>query len=364
MSHRVNLSSSYNMSLGFIPIIVTILLYGFISTDIAIYIGTGTGIIYSLFNYFIDSKRIPNFILYIVTAVLLVFSALALTGVIHKVLNWIPIIMEGAVALILLLIYLYKYHFIQYFRLKSLAPKRRHYTQAAESTVISARVLLLLVLIHLIILGIYALFFGPDSFSPKVLMIAGPVAVFTLSAVFNQLGISFFNKEMNETNFIPVVDQKGSVISRVIREDIPELRSDVMLPVVRIAIESHNMLFLCKNHDKVDTPLEDYVLFKESVEHAAKRIIKKTFPVNDWFDPRFSIKYKYKDEKTSRIVYLFIMHLDDDSVLCDRRFENGKLWTMKQIEQNLDKNYFSDMFEHEFDHLQTVIEIREKYKVS
>lgn len=364
MSHRVNLSSSYNMSLGFIPVIVTVLLCEFISKDLAIYIGTITGVIYSSFNYFISSKRIPNFILYIVTAVLLLFSIFTLTGVANSFQHGLAILIEGITIFALLLIYLCRHRIIRHFKLSSLTPKRCHYVQAAESTIISVKVVLLLVLIYLAMLAVYALFFGLATVFFNDLLPVSLAVIFILSIAFNQLGIRFFNKEMVESNFIPVTNSTGSVVGKVIREDIPELRNDVLLPVVRIAIESHNMLFLSNNHDKIDTPLEDFVLFKESIECAAKRIIKKTFPVNDWFDPRFSIKYKYKNDKIGRIVYLFIMHIESDSILCDCQFQAGKLWTMKQIEQNLDKNYFSDMFEHEFDHLRTVIETRERYMVS
>ena len=42
MGNKGVLSSAFNMSLGFIPVIVSILLCEFITQDISIYIGTGT----------------------------------------------------------------------------------------------------------------------------------------------------------------------------------------------------------------------------------------------------------------------------------------------------------------------------------
>ena len=47
MGNKGVLSSAFNMSLGFIPVIVSILLCEFITQDISIYIGTGIGLIYS-----------------------------------------------------------------------------------------------------------------------------------------------------------------------------------------------------------------------------------------------------------------------------------------------------------------------------
>ena len=45
MDHKGILSSAFNMSMGFIPVIISILLCEFITQDTAIYIGTGIGII-------------------------------------------------------------------------------------------------------------------------------------------------------------------------------------------------------------------------------------------------------------------------------------------------------------------------------
>ena len=46
MDHKGTLSSAFNMSLGFIPVIISILLCEFITQDTAIYIGTSIGTYY------------------------------------------------------------------------------------------------------------------------------------------------------------------------------------------------------------------------------------------------------------------------------------------------------------------------------
>ena len=44
MAHKGTLSSTFNMSLGFIPVIISILLCELITQDTAIYIGTVIGL--------------------------------------------------------------------------------------------------------------------------------------------------------------------------------------------------------------------------------------------------------------------------------------------------------------------------------
>ena len=53
MGKQKVLSSKFNMSLGYIPVIISIILCEFIMQDIAIYIGTGVGLLFStwLDNY-------------------------------------------------------------------------------------------------------------------------------------------------------------------------------------------------------------------------------------------------------------------------------------------------------------------------
>ena len=74
MSKRGVLSSKFNMSLGFIPVIVSIILCEFITQDISIYIGAGVGALYSLYTLWGKGARIPNFLLYCTTGMLLLLS--------------------------------------------------------------------------------------------------------------------------------------------------------------------------------------------------------------------------------------------------------------------------------------------------
>ena len=53
------LSSKFNMSLGYIPVIISIILCEFIIQDIAIYIGTGVGLLSSIYMWRRKGSHIP-----------------------------------------------------------------------------------------------------------------------------------------------------------------------------------------------------------------------------------------------------------------------------------------------------------------
>ena len=108
--------------------------------------------------------------------------------------------------------------------------------------------------------------------------------------------------------------------------------------------------------------MECYLSFGESLAEGCRRIMHNTFPGISGLKPTFSIMYHFENAATNRLVYLFVLDVEDDSILCNPRFKGGKLWQFQQIEQNLGHNFFSECFEDEYEHLKDIIGIREKYR--
>ena len=73
MAHKGTLSSAFNMSLGFIPVIISILLCELITQDTAIYIGTVIGIVGVYLSYHRKGILLPNFLSPISLNVVLLF---------------------------------------------------------------------------------------------------------------------------------------------------------------------------------------------------------------------------------------------------------------------------------------------------
>ena len=64
MSKKGVLSSKFNMSLGFIPVIVSIVLCEFTTQDISIYIGAGVGVLYSLYTMWGKGAKLSALLYY------------------------------------------------------------------------------------------------------------------------------------------------------------------------------------------------------------------------------------------------------------------------------------------------------------
>ena len=267
---------------------------------------------------------------------------------------------------------MHKKRFISHFLKQIGSCNKRLYAQGAEAAIVSARIALIFGALHFIIISIVVVSQDPLSkMSGLILYKILPPTVFILSIVFNQIAIHFFNHLISHTEYVPIVNTKGDVIGKTPAIEAINYKNAYINPVIRIAVSTHGMLFLCDrpstailDKNKVDIPMECYLRYGESLTAGATRLMNNALPqVND-IKPEFNIAYHFENKVTNRLIYLFIVDLDNDSVLCTPRFKNSKLWSFKQIEENLGKGFFSSCFEDEYEHLKNVICIREKYKES
>lgn len=367
------LSWNYNMSLGFIPVIISILLCEWFAQNFVIWIGVAISLAYS-FYYIKNKKRtLPNIILYLTTAILILVGGATL--LVHDSIpaNLFPMTLELAILIPCLSLLLHKRRFINSYLKRSVVVDKKRLAQGIESSFVSIHIILLLGLLHLVLIGIVFIFVSSVSPSlSNVLYRIIPFSIFTLAIILNQLGIVYFNKISKDTAYFPIVTIKGGVIGKTLATDVLEGKTpETLYPVIRIAIMHNGMLFLSERSQnflldkgKTDIPCESYLKFGESLDAGCKRIIEKYFPNVSDLIPTFSIRYHFQNEVTNRLIYLYLLEIKDESLLSNQRFVGGKLWQLQQIDQNIGQNFFSECFENEYDYLKDIIDIREIYKES
>lgn len=369
------LSSKFNMSLGFIPVIIAIAATWLTDPPAAIYAGTGTGVALSAYLALRRGQHIPPFLLYVTTAALIALT----TGVTffpdELSREDAPLVIELIVLMAPLLLLLLRYPFLRSQRRRTSQCCQQFAAQGAEATIVSSRIVLLTGGIHLLVLLIAVVTSRPLSHTTlTVLVRIAPLAVFVLSLLINQWGIHYFNSILKHTVFLPVVNGQGNVIGKCPAAEAVNRKQAHPNPYVRIALTSGGMLFLrqrpdCSSYDKgmADLPIEDYLIYGETLKQAFYRILGQyvALPV-DREDIHFHIIYHYENRQTNRLVYLFTVDLPEDTAWqSNPRLAGGKLWTLRQIEQNLGKGYFSECFEQEYEQLlRGVIYTREKYRES
>ena len=354
MSKRGVLSSKFNMSLGFIPVIVSIILCEFITQDISIYIGAGVGALYSLYTLWGKGARIPNFLLYCTTGMLLLLSLTTLIFGDCSSREMFPLTLEISTLIPVVIIFLNRKRFLAHQISQSQKCCKQLFAQGAESAIVTTRVVVIIAFLHFLGVFITILLPGPLSETSRdVLFRYCPPAVFILSILFNQFGILYFNQVMEHTAFVPIVNTKGDVIGRSLAVDAINKKNEYINPVVRIAVSHNGMLYLrprpqrcILDRGKTDIPMECYLLYGETLEQGIVRLVRQAFPQAPIQDLQFNIMYHFENKVTNRLIYLFILDVEDDNLLRDKQVKDGKLWTFQQIEHNLGKNFFSCCFEN------------------
>jgi len=363
-------TSPFNMSVGFIPLIICMILSEFISYGLSIYAATGIGLVYALGAPVLHKKNTPNFILYVSTGILLILSVTTFFfgNIFPK--KTLSFILEMAIAFGGIILFYHQNKLIGFL-------KKKPYCQCDEATIFrmdttrtALRILFLITLIHLIITTFFLIISSPlGDMTNNILFHITPPVVLIVSMAINQIGIRLLYTLDSEAEIIPIVNEQGDVVGRRSKLDAFDYKNAFINPVIRIAIISKGMLFLCCRKRncvvekcKMDVPFECYVRYNEPLEKAVDRLLKEVFPSDSKFSTKFNLKYHYKDEETNRLIYLYIANVEDQNILCNKRFIGGKLWTLQQIEDNLGKNYFSKCFELEYEHLKSTITIWEEYK--
>ena len=164
-----------------------------------------------------------------------------------------------------------------------------------------------------------------------------------------------------------VLNDGGKVIGCIARSVSRSLPKKYYHPVVRVAVIYQGMLYLVNrgkksfvSPDTIDYPFYSYVLFRHSIESTVRETMGGLGEKDDAM-PRFLIRYTFENEKVKHLVNLYVMCVRSEEVMDQIKQPNGKLWTSKQIEENLSSGVFSEYFEQEFAYLQNTVLLAENF---
>lgn len=179
--------------------------------------------------------------------------------------------------------------------------------------------------------------------------------------VYEQIRVSWMQGSLKKEMWLPVLNDQGKVIGCIARSVSRSLPKKYYHPVVRIAVLYEDMLYLVKRSQAeyvspgtLDYPFHRYVLFRQSFANAVKETLGK-LGEEAGIVPRLLVRYTYEDERVKHLVSLYTITLQTEKQLNECKQRAGKLWTVKQIEDNLDRGVFSGYFEKEFPYLQSTV---------
>lgn len=151
--------------------------------------------------------------------------------------------------------------------------------------------------------------------------------------------------------WLPIVDDFNNIIGKVAQSVSMEMPGKFQHPVIRLIIWDNGKIYL-KPRDKnllseinlLDHPFIKRLHFGENVGDVLEKFKTDNFP--DCNSPKFILKYKYENPKAKWQVLLYIINVSDSSHK-NKSLEGGKFWINTQINENVNKSVFSDIFEKE-----------------
>ncbi len=160
----------------------------------------------------------------------------------------------------------------------------------------------------------------------------------------------------------PLVDENGNVIGSATRSECHS-NSKLIHPTVHVHIvNSLNEIFLQKRPmhkdsqpGKWDTAVGGHFSYGESLETALMREISEEVGLTD-IKPVLLKQYVWRCPMETEYVYSHILRYDGEIQINTDELDDGKFWSLSEIEQNIGKQVFTPNFENEFQLIKSEIE--------
>lgn len=185
--------------------------------------------------------------------------------------------------------------------------------------------------------------------------------------LYEQIRISMVQGSLRKEMWLPVLNEGGKVVGCIARSVSRSLPKKYYHPIVRVAVIYQGMLYLVNRGKKafvspgtIDYPFYSYVLFRHSIESTVREMMRGLGEKGGDM-PRSLIRYTFENEKVKHLVNLYVICVRSEEMMERIKRPGGKLWTSKQIEENLGSGVFSEYFEQEFAYLQNTVLLAENF---
>jgi len=162
-------------------------------------------------------------------------------------------------------------------------------------------------------------------------------------------------KSLKHEEWFPIVDEDGNTIGKALRSVCHDGRSKLLHPVVHLHLfNSRGELFLqkrAKTKDiqpgKWDTSVGGHISPGETPVVALIREAGEELGLRDFF-PEFRGKYIWESSQERELVNSFSTISDQKPVIDKYEIDEGRFWSLSEVERKLDEDVFTPNFEYEF----------------
>jgi isopentenyldiphosphate isomerase len=162
-------------------------------------------------------------------------------------------------------------------------------------------------------------------------------------------------KTPNPEERFPIVDEDGNTIGEALRFVCHDGISKLLHPVVHLHLfNTEGNLFLQKRAmtkdiqpGKWDTSVGGHVAPGETIAEALAREVIEELGLTV-FKPVFLARYVWESSVERELVNAYFTTNDELPVINKEEIEEGRYWSVDEIERTLGINIFTPNFEHEF----------------
>ena len=359
-----------NQAIGLLPLLLFMFLDNYFSYLLSFIIGV-TFCFVCIFLFQVLSKdKVYQFLLLPAATTLVLYSIFLCLRLEPVLFIYSPLITEVLLVVVLAIVGFAKRSILHRLRTSEHPTyKRTMMRTTLNEFFFVAQLIQNLYTLHLFVILVYSIL--PDTMQSvrmeRFLYRELGVVIGVLLIVYEQIRISMMRGSLKKEMWLPVLNDNGKVIGCIARSVSRSVAKKYFHPVVRVAVIYQGMLYLVKRNkstfvspETIDYPFYSYVLFRHSIENTVRDAIGILSGKKD-VSPRFLIRYTFENEKVKHQVNLYVICVHSEEEMEEIKQPGGKLWTSKQIEENLKSGVFSEYFEQEFAYLQNTILLAENY---
>lgn len=182
-------------------------------------------------------------------------------------------------------------------------------------------------------------------------LLYGIIGIFFITILIRNL---ILRKNMQKEEWLPLVNEKGEITGQAPRS-LCHSGSKLLHPVVHLHIINHkNEFFLQKRSLKKDllpgfwdTAVGGHIGLNEKVEDALKREAYEELGITD-FEARFLGNYIWESPGEKEMVFSFLCTRYDHIRIDNDEVDEGKFWTVPEIENRTTQKQLTPNFIHEY----------------
>ncbi len=216
----------------------------------------------------------------------------------------------------------------------------------------SIKILFWIFLIHTILVFISAIYMSKEAW----VSISGPgfYVVFGLYFVFELYNKKQKQKKYSLEEWVPILNDEVKIVGKMPRS-VAHSGSKILHPVVHLHVfNDKGDLYLQKRPEhktiqpnKWDTAVGGHIADGESVELALQRESSEEIGLFE-FEAKTFKNYVWESDIEKEYIFAFTTVTNKELRPDGHEVEDGRFWTLDEIEDNIGKGVFTPNFEHEF----------------